>query len=48
MTRTGASSGAPRILYTWYMAVQDGMYHYEPVRTLLATWRYEKHQSGYR
>ena len=28
------------------MAVQDGMYRYEPVRTLLATWRYEKPQNG--
>jgi hypothetical protein len=34
------------ILYTWYMAVQDSMYLYEQVRTLLATWRYKKPQNG--
>ncbi len=28
------------------MAVQDCMYRYEPVRTLLATWQYEKAQNG--
>ncbi len=34
-------------VYTWYMAVQDsdGMYRYEPERTLLATWLYEKSQA---
>jgi hypothetical protein len=30
----------------WYMVVQDSMYQYEPVRTLLATWQYEKPQNG--
>ncbi len=34
------------ILYTWYMAVQGSLYWYIPVRTLLATWRYEKPQNG--
>jgi hypothetical protein len=34
------------ILYTWYMVVQDCLYQYEPVRTLLATWRYENPQNG--
>ncbi len=35
-------------LYTWYKAVQGGMYWYEPVRTLLDTvaWPYEKPQNG--
>jgi hypothetical protein len=37
------------ILYTWYLAVQDGMYLYEPVRTLLAKcctglcWPHKRH-----
>ena len=34
------------ILYTWYKAVQGGMYWYVPVRTLLDTWPYEKPQNG--
>ncbi len=34
------------ILYTWYKAVQDGMYWYKPVRTLLDTRPYEKPQNG--
>ncbi len=38
---------ASGILYTWYMVVQGGMYRLEPVRTLLATWRYEKPQNGH-
>ncbi len=34
------------ILYPWYMAVQGGMYWYEPVRTLVDTRRYQKPQNG--
>jgi hypothetical protein len=37
---------ASGILYTWYMAVQGSLYWYIPVRTLLATWRYEKPHFG--
>jgi hypothetical protein len=37
---------SPGILYTWYKAVQGGMYWYEPVRTLLDTRPYEKPQNG--
>ncbi len=55
---TSAPAGGPTlpvrtksgILYrstlTWYKAVQDGMYWYEPVRTLLDTRPYEKPQNG--
>jgi hypothetical protein len=41
-----ASGDASGILYTWYKAVQDGMYWYEPVSTLLDTRQYEKPQNG--
>jgi hypothetical protein len=34
-------SNSSGILYTWYMVVQGSMFWYIPVRTLLATWRYE-------
>jgi hypothetical protein len=41
-----ARTNTSGILYTWYKAVQDGMYWYEPVRTLLDTRPYEKPQNG--
>ncbi len=41
-----ADAPASGILYTWYMAVQGRLYWYIPVRTLLATWQYEKPQNG--
>jgi hypothetical protein len=44
--RVGRGRGTSGILYTWYKAVQGGMYWYEPVRTLLDTRRYEKPQNG--
>ena len=34
------------ILYPWYKVVQDGMYWYEPVRTLVDTRPYKKPQIG--
>jgi hypothetical protein len=37
---------ASGILYTWYKAVQGGMYWYKPVCTLLYTRPYEKPQNG--
>ena len=36
------------ILYPWYKVVQDGMYWYEPVRTLVDTRPYKKPQIGTR
>jgi hypothetical protein len=42
LVRTSTSG----ILYTWYKAVQDGMYWYEPVRTLLDIRPNKKPQNG--
>ena len=39
---------ASGILYPWYKVVQDGMYWYEPVRTLVDTRPYKKPQIGTR
>jgi hypothetical protein len=49
VTVTGSlrlSAIASGIVYTWYMAVQGSLYWYIPVRTLLATWWYEKPHFG--
>ena len=44
----GESRSSSGILYPWYKVVQDGMYWYEPVRTLVDTRPYKKPQIGTR